>query len=114
LHEFSIASNILERVLEAAQAHGGRPVRRVVLEIGALQGVSVEALAFAFDAAKMDTLAEQAQLEWVEVAARVECSACAEVFSPLDIFWVCPKCGAYGGKVLEGDQLLLTSLELED
>ena len=114
MHEFSLASSILDRALGIAQEHGGKPVRRVVLEIGELQEVATEALQFAFDAAKQDTAAEHACLEWTEIPAQIECSICAHFYAPEGPIWVCPQCGGHGGTAIRGEELLIASLELED
>ncbi len=114
MHEFSLASNILERALAIAHEHGDKPIRRVTLEIGALQEVAVEALLFAFDASKTDTLAQNAQLEWMEIPARVECEHCGRLYEPEGPIWVCPACQGHGGTALQGDEFLIASLELED
>ena len=53
MHELSITRNI---VAIAAEAAGGRPVRRVNVAIGALSGVMVEAVRFCFDLAAEGTV----------------------------------------------------------
>jgi len=114
MHEFSLAERILESALCAAEAHGGLPVECIVVEIGALQQVVPEALAFAFDAAKSGTPAEDAVLEWRETAALIACEACGNEFTPEDMFWICPSCGAAGGRVLRGEELIIQSVTLRE
>lgn len=114
MHEFSLASSVLEQVVKTAGEHGHRPVERVTLEIGALQHVAVEALVFAFDTLKAGTIADKAVLEWRIVPACVQCSKCAKEYEPADAFWVCPGCGAAGGRALRGQEFLLESLEIAD
>jgi len=114
VHEFSLVESILTSVFDVARQHGALPVSRVCLRIGALQQVVPEALQFAFDAAVKGTPAEGATLEWEEVAARVCCPDCGAVYAPDDVFWVCPGCGAQGGEALEGDEIILASVELEE
>lgn len=107
-----MVQSILECALGVARDHGGLAIERVSVEIGALQLVAPEALEFAFEAAKKGTLAENGVLEWHEVVARIECEACGACFEPEDLFWACPECGAVGGRVLAGDDLVLKSVEL--
>lgn len=113
MHEFSIAAQILECVLQVARDHGGLPVKSVSLDIGGLQRIAPEALRFAFEASTQGTLAEGAALDWREIAVLVQCDACGREYGPEGPFWICPGCGATGGQVRHGDELLVRSVELE-
>jgi len=50
LHELSIASDIWASVAKAARQHGGGRVKRIVLEIGALNLIEEEQLRFWLEA----------------------------------------------------------------
>jgi hydrogenase nickel incorporation protein HypA/HybF len=114
MHEFSIAEALLQAALQVAEARGGRPIERVRVHIGRLRQVLPEALVFAFDALTVGTLAQGATLVWEEIPVRVRCQACQAVFQPQeDWFWTCSRCGAAGGEVLEGDELVLQSVTLQ-
>jgi len=114
MHEFSIAAQILECVLQVARDHGGLPVKRVSLDIGGLQQVVPDALRFAFEASIQGTLAEGATLEWREIPVRVQCNAGGREYAPDGLFWTCPGCGGAGAQVRQGDELLVRSVELEE
>lgn len=114
MHEFSLAERILECALDIAGAHGGAPVERIEVEIGALRAVVPESLKFAFDAAVQGTPAEGAILVWREIPALVECRACAEAYAPPDIIWSCPNCGTPGGRAIRGDELNITRVVLSE
>ena len=114
MHEMSIATAILEKVLEIADQHGGLPVERISLQIGAQRQVVPEFLETAFQAAAADTLAEKAVLDWRQIEAQVECQLCRQRFQPEGIFWECTACGAPGGKMIQGDELTLESIDLKD
>lgn len=114
MHEFSLIESVLRTALQVAEEHGGARIERVSLRIGALQQVVPDALTFAYDAAVTGTLAEGSVLDWEAVPARVACAGCGKEYEPDDVFWLCPACGAQGGEVREGDELLLTSVELRD
>lgn len=114
MHEFRVAEIIMEGALQVAAAHGGLPVERIVVRIGALQQIVPEALAFAFDAAKSGTLAEKAVLEWQPISALVACRQCGNEYAPPDVFWVCPACGAAGGNAIRGEELIIQSVTLRD
>jgi len=114
MHEFSLAEQILVYALEISAGHGGAPVERVCVEIGALQAVVPESLQFAFEAAVQGTGADGAVLEWREVPAQVECPGCAQVYEAADIVWCCPACGAVGGRAICGGDLVITRVVLSD
>ena len=67
MHELSLAESALQIIEESARAEGFCRVRTVVLEIGQLASVEVEALRFCFDAVLRGSLAEGAALEIIEV-----------------------------------------------
>ena len=71
MHEMSLAEGIRGIVEDAARSGGFKQVRTVVLEIGALSTVEVEALRFCFDAVMRDTVAEGAQMEVIAQAAEL-------------------------------------------
>lgn len=114
MHEFSLVQSILSTAQRLAEEHGGAPIERIVVDIGALQQVVPEALTFAFDAAREETLAADAQLEWHEVVPLIECPSCGIKYETADVFWSCPDCGAPGGRAIRGDELVLRSITLKE
>ncbi|MCF6286540.1 MAG: hydrogenase maturation nickel metallochaperone HypA [Candidatus Hydrogenedentes bacterium] len=114
MHEFSLAKSILDCALELSEAHGGAPVERIEVEIGALQAVIPESLKFAFEAAVADTAAAGAVLDWREIPALVSCPACEKNYEPDDLIWSCPDCSATGGRAIHGDELIITRVVLSD
>lgn len=112
MHELSLIRDVLCRVLEVSDQYGGLPVARVHLEIGAERNVVPELLDFAFKAACAGTRAETATLVWEKVATEVLCPNCECSYCPDDVFWECPQCGCFGGRLLHGDELLLRTVEL--
>lgn len=112
MHEMSVARALLEQALTVAEAHRGLPIERVDVAIGALRQVDPELLAFAFNAATNGTAAEGAELKVEHVPLLIECRVCEEHYPALDPVWSCPACEAYGGRVIQGDELTLRSIEL--
>ena len=49
MHEMTLMGEVREIVVQAAKVHKFKRVKRVVLEIGKLSGVQVEAMRFCFD-----------------------------------------------------------------
>ena len=114
MHELSIVRSVLASAFECSAAHDHRSIVRVTLQVGANRHVVPELLRFAFDAAAKDTQAEGADLCWSELPLIVECRKCASRFEPKDVFWECPDCGGFDACLLQGDELILESVELAE
>lgn len=108
MHELGITQNIVSIVAEHA---GGRPVKRVVLDVGVLAGVMTDAVAFCFDVVAKGTVLEGATLEIRAIPARAECQSCGEVFEQTQLFSPCP-CGSRAFKRVSGEDLNIKEYEI--
>lgn len=103
---------LLRVVAAEAQGHPGARVAAVVLEVGRLAGVEVEALRFAFEALREGTAAEGAVLDIEEPPGLGWCGACARTW-PIEARWeVCPACGAAPLALTGGRELRVKALDL--
>ncbi len=111
MHELSIA----ESVVQIASRHAnGRRVTRVQLKIGHLRQVVPSALAFGFELVAEGTPVEGAKLEIEDVPATGSCRDCGAE-SRLDGFPLqCGVCGGFDLEIVEGEELYVESLELEE
>jgi hydrogenase nickel incorporation protein HypA/HybF len=112
MHELSIALSMIEQVEQQAAAQSGG-VRSIQVKIGALSGVDVEALRFAWEIARAGTPLAEAQLEIEFVPLMVRCPSCgvtriAEIFSI-----ACPDCPDAEQEILTGQELELVALEVD-
>ena len=114
MHELSIAQSIADSVREQAALHGGRRVLRVGVRVGETSGVSAEALEFCFGMTVQDTDLSGAALAVERVPVRFRCDGCGHEFKPVDFFAGCPSCETGHGRMVAGDDLALSFLELED
>lgn len=98
--------------LENAAANSAKKILRIELVVGKMSGVSPDALRFAFDALKEDTIASGAALVIEETAAEARCGACGTNFEAGQYDFHCPSCGA---PVFPrgGDELYVKELEIE-
>jgi hydrogenase nickel incorporation protein HypA/HybF len=111
MHELSIA----EAVVEIARRYAdGRHVRAIDLRIGALRQVVPDALAFAFELLAAGTELDGVELRMTEVAARGRCRDCGHE-TTMDAFPLqCGACGSLNLDILEGEELLVDALEIEE
>ena len=76
MHEMSLAEGIRGIVEDAAIAQGFTKVNAVVLEVGALSSVEIEALRFCFEVVMKGTVAEGARMEVDPIAGTGWCMPC--------------------------------------
>lgn len=115
MHEVSIARSLLDLAEDYARCEGASCIKTVALRIGALSGVLPEALEFAFEVAKLGTLAADAHLEVEYLAIIAYCESCALEFEVKDIFGIaqCPLCSEPTASLRQGQELELSYLELD-
>jgi len=77
MHELSIASSVVDRVLEFLDSHEVKKVITVRLAIGELSNVEAEQLRFCYTAITQETALENSTLEIENVPAVVECPSCS-------------------------------------
>jgi hydrogenase nickel incorporation protein HypA/HybF len=111
VHELSIADSIVQIAAEHAD---GRRVTRVEVKVGHLRQVVPSALELAFELVAAGTAVEGAELALEEVAAVARCRACGAESRQDGFPLRCAGCGDLGVEVIEGEELLVDSLELEN
>ena len=114
MHELSIAMNLVDQLLDLIEQHNVAGVDAVVLRVGALSHVDFEAMEEAFAEASRDTAAEGASLQMTETPAVVECLDCRKRFESEGENFACPNCRRANTRVVEGDDILLMSVELRE
>jgi len=105
---------IVDAALEEAQKRQVR-VSAVHLRLGALSGVVKDALLFSYEVACQDTPLEGSHLIVEDLPVVVFCSRCNErrTLPSLQLF-ECPECGAPAGNIVQGRELEVFALEIED
>ncbi len=111
MHELSIAVQLVEQVLAAAAENDAARVTVVRLDVGAMQLVVPEAMQTAFAASVQGTVAEGAELLINEVEAKARCRECGHGFAPEIGNYMCPECLQANAEIIQGRDILLTSLE---
>jgi hydrogenase nickel incorporation protein HypA/HybF len=109
MHELGITQNIVAIVAEHAK---GRPVARVVLEVGALAGVMTDSILFCFDVVAQGTPLQGAALEISRIEARGRCRACGAEFARETLFSPCI-CGSRDVEGLSGEELRIKEYQLD-
>ncbi len=114
MHEASITEALLEAAVEEMERAGAGKILCLEVTVGSLSGVNVEALRFAFEMLSPGTPAQGAELRIVETRASCSCRACGEESPVDDPFSPCPACGSLDVEVRGGEELFLSSLEVDE
>lgn len=114
MHELSIAESIVEAVLQEKRRRGFQHVRKVGLRVGALSGVMVEALEFSFQAIVHGTELDGAELCVEYLPVKIRCKTCGNRQTLDDNLFLCPQCGSADVDILQGEELDIAYLEVED
>jgi len=114
MHEASIALSLIEVAQDVLRENGGSRVSALTVRLGQWSAVVPEALHAAFPAAAEGTPLEGARLSIVRVAGVGECPQHGPVTLEPTRGLRCPICGAPTPRLLEGDELELDELEIEE
>ena len=114
MHELSIAMGIVDAATDEAKQRGVQ-VNAVHLRLGTLSGVVKDALLFSYEVACQDTPLEGSKLIIEEVPVAVFCPLCKEKRVLLSVqSFTCPECGTPSGQVLQGKELEIFALEVDE
>ncbi len=113
MHEASIAMNVLDTVLAECRQRGFQRIEAVRLRIGRASGILPDALRFAFDIAKADTAADQAELHIELVPLGGHCRDCGHDFeTPERVVFECPHCHGNDFSVARGYEMDIVDMEV--
>jgi len=113
MHELAVCQGLMTQVEQIARREHAERITRILLSIGPLSGVEPQLLADAFPIAAAGSVAEGAELVIDEAPVRVRCLSCGAESAATANRLLCGACGDYKTQLLSGDEMLLTSLELE-
>jgi hydrogenase nickel incorporation protein HypA/HybF len=114
MHELSIAMSIVELAEEEAARRGAR-INAVHLKLGALAGVVKSALQSSYEMACENTPLQGSQLIVEEVPVVVYCPSC-RADRPLSSiqFFSCAECGTATSRIVQGKELEVVALEIQE
>jgi hydrogenase nickel incorporation protein HypA/HybF len=113
MHEASIVLSLLDTLTSRCREEGYSSIESVRIKIGMASGILPEAIVFAFEAAKQDTLARDAELFIEMVPMGGFCSGCRNDFEVNEAYVVnCPLCGSSSFKIERGYELDIVEMEV--
>jgi hydrogenase nickel incorporation protein HypA/HybF len=111
VHELSVSSAIVDTAVRHA---AGRRVTAVNVRLGRLRQVVGASLEFYFELVSRETVCEGARLNQEVVAAEVRCADCAHAWELEMPIFRCPRCASTDVTVLSGEELEVSSIEVEE
>ena len=114
MHELSIAHSLLSIIERSVPSGNKGTVTEVYLDVGTLSAIELDALVFSFDIVKDKTISSRANLIINSIQGKGKCRSCGGVF-PIDKYGVaCPECNSYSIDIMQGKELKITSISIED
>jgi hydrogenase nickel incorporation protein HypA/HybF len=113
MHELSIVMSVVEAAMEVARENRAESISAIELEIGALSGVELDALAFAWPEGVKYSILAQANKTFTLIPGLASCSECNLSFPVDTLYDPCPMCGSYFVQVTRGRELKIKSITLE-
>ena len=114
MHELAIAQSVVEFLEQERGRLGMAALKAVGLRIGELSDLVPEALEFGFQSITRGTPLETVRLDIETVPLEARCRACGEEFAVEDFFFVCPHCAATALDIIQGQDMEISYLEVED
>jgi hydrogenase nickel incorporation protein HypA/HybF len=114
VHELAICQGLINQVERLAMEYKSNRIDTIVLSIGPLSGVEPPLLRRAFDIACLETVAKDAELRIETGPVVVECRSCGASGEVQANCLLCPTCGDWQVSMIQGDELLLLSIEVSD
>jgi hydrogenase nickel incorporation protein HypA/HybF len=113
MHEVSIALNVLDIITGQCKKEGYTQIDAVRIKIGRASGIMPDALAFAFDAIKGESIAKDAILEIEQVPVTGSCHECKAVFTVEEEYILaCPSCNGSSFLITAGRELDIIDMEV--
>jgi len=114
MHEYSIVQALLNQCEEHAAKHGATKIVKVVTKIGILSGVEPDLLQTAFDTFKEGTICDGAEFVMHIQPLVIHCHDCKNESTLKELVLACPKCESLNTKVVDGEDMYLMSLEMNE
>ena len=111
MHELSLCRSIGQIVARHAS---DRPVTVVHLKVGALRQVVPDTLVYCWGIVNEGTVCEGSSLDVEQVPAAIECLGCGATTVLEEMRMACGSCGSTSVTITAGEELLVTSIELQE
>jgi len=113
MHELSIAQNLIDIVSDQCLKNGFKEIESINIKVGRASGIMPDALSFAFNAIKTDSIAKNASLNIEEVPVTGQCRDCSNTFVAEEEYVLCcPCCKGSAFIITAGRELDIIDMEV--
>jgi hydrogenase nickel incorporation protein HypA/HybF len=109
VHELSICSSMVAIVREHA---AGRQVQAVHIRIGAMRQIVPDTLVYCWSLVTERSDLDGAELRVQRIPAKIRCTGCGHEQVLEELAMACGSCSGRAVHLIEGDEFLITSLDL--
>lgn len=113
MHEYSIVQALIEQCEGYLEQNSAKRVTKVIVKIGKMSGVEPHLLEVAFETFKEHGICHNAEFIMNVQALTIECRECGLTTELQEIHYRCPECESLEVKVVDGEDMILMSLEME-
>ncbi len=113
MHEGNFTRQIVDAILDELKSHRGQPPTRVTVKVGEMLHLVPESVRMHYDMLTQDTALQGVRLDLEEVPVVVKCRQCSEAGPVADHHWLaCSECGSTDVELVEGNDVVIESIEL--
>jgi hydrogenase nickel incorporation protein HypA/HybF len=113
MHELSIASSMIDQIIEESETRGGLDVEVVHLKLGIFSGVDKDALLFSYELACEGTPLQGSRLVIETIPVVIYCLVCQRDRIPPSVYQLsCPECQTPGQTIVSGREIEVAFLEV--
>ncbi len=113
MHELSIAQNLIDIVSDQCLKNGFKEIESINIKVGRASGIMPDALSFAFNAIKTESIAKNASLNIEEVPVTGQCKDCKNTFVTEEEYVLCcPSCKGGSFIITAGRELDIIDMEV--
>ncbi|NOZ33834.1 MAG: hydrogenase maturation nickel metallochaperone HypA [Chlorobi bacterium] len=97
---------------EAKKAHAEK-ISELELDIGTVSGIELNALNFAFESVKPQTMLKNAEIKINIIYAKSKCEDCSFEYKTDNVYNLCPKCNSYRTHIIQGKEMKVKSISVD-
>lgn len=115
MHEMSYITRMVNLACEVARDNSAVKVKQIVVDVGQTTGVMPYYMYKYYPEAAKGTIIEGAELVCNEVPVKALCEECdKEYFPSKENRYLCPFCGGKKAHIIEGKDVILKNVVIED
>ena len=115
MHEMTYIVPICNTAIDQAKKNKAKSITALHIEIGEMTAVIPSIFRSYFGEASKNTILENAELKLKMIPVKANCLKCSHTFKPeKKNDYRCPNCGSNQSKIIEGREVILKSIEIEE